>query len=186
MIDDDLAGARADLVDARPAAIRGPSRAAAMSHGRLSMLEYLEGHWAMALTYAEQGLAACVDRTDVAQITAVRAPAVLVLAGQGAWTEAEHHLRAMEAESLRRRPAPRSTPPTPGARLAAASGDAEAVLSALEPILALPAREAVDEPGVWPWQDLYADALVDLAGSRRPSASWGRTSNAPASAGAAR
>ena len=43
MIDDDLAGARADLVGARSAAIRGPSRAAAMSHGRLSMLEYLEG-----------------------------------------------------------------------------------------------------------------------------------------------
>jgi DNA-binding CsgD family transcriptional regulator len=49
-----------------------------------------------------------------------------------------------------------------GARLAAAKGDAKAVISALGPILALSPREAVDEPGVWPWQDVYADALVDL------------------------
>ena len=79
----------------------------------------------MALTYAEQGLAACVDRTDVAQITAVRAPAVLVLAGQGAWTEAEHHLRAMEAEASDIA-LPRVYTAYAGARLAAARGDAEA------------------------------------------------------------
>ena len=60
------------------------------------------------------------------------------------------------------------------------------VLSALEPILALPAREAVDEPGVWPWQDLYADALVDLGRLEEAERFLRRTSNARASAGAGR
>jgi ATP/maltotriose-dependent transcriptional regulator MalT len=30
----------------------------------------------------------------------------------------------------------------------------------LEPVRRFPNREAADEPGFWPWQDLYADALV--------------------------
>jgi len=30
----------------------------------------------------------------------------------------------------------------------------------LEPVAALRERAGVDEPGFWPWQDLYADALV--------------------------
>jgi DNA-binding CsgD family transcriptional regulator len=48
------------------------------------------------------------------------------------------------------------------ARLANARGDARGVLSALEPVLQLQTRDAVDEPGFWPWQDLYAEALVDV------------------------
>jgi DNA-binding CsgD family transcriptional regulator len=161
LIDDDLAGARADLGKARTAALHGPSRAAAMALGRLAMLEYLEGHWDLALTYAEQGVAACVDRTDFAQITAIRAPAVLVLAGQGAFADAQQHLQAMLAETADV-PLPAAYTALAGARLAAATGDPDAVLDALAPILALGAREAIDEPGVWPWQELYADALIDL------------------------
>ena len=42
----------------------------------------------------------------------------------------------------------------------AARGDHEGVLRALEPVVGLAEREGVDEPGFWPWQDLYADALV--------------------------
>ena len=30
----------------------------------------------------------------------------------------------------------------------------------MEPLAGLPERAGVDEPGFWPWQDLYADALV--------------------------
>ena len=46
------------------------------------------------------------------------------------------------------------------ALVASARGDAEAVLAALEPVAALSPNPAVDEPGFWPWQDLYAEALV--------------------------
>jgi DNA-binding CsgD family transcriptional regulator len=34
------------------------------------------------------------------------------------------------------------------------------VLRALEPVMAIGPRDGLDEPGFWPWQDLYADALV--------------------------
>ena len=46
------------------------------------------------------------------------------------------------------------------AQVATARDDHEAVLRALEPVVGMRVREAVDEPGFWPWQDLYADALV--------------------------
>jgi Response regulator containing a CheY-like receiver domain and an HTH DNA-binding domain len=46
------------------------------------------------------------------------------------------------------------------ARIGEARGDADAVLDALEPVRRFPHRDATDEPGFWPWQDLYADALV--------------------------
>jgi DNA-binding CsgD family transcriptional regulator len=46
------------------------------------------------------------------------------------------------------------------AQLAAAHQDPEAVLRALEPVEVIEPREGIDEPGFWPWQDLYADALV--------------------------
>jgi DNA-binding CsgD family transcriptional regulator len=46
------------------------------------------------------------------------------------------------------------------AQVPAAKGDHEAVLRALEPVVAMTDRQGVDEPGFWPWQDLYGDALV--------------------------
>jgi DNA-binding CsgD family transcriptional regulator len=162
MIDDDLAGARAELSGARAAIFEGPSRSAAMLLARLAMLAYLEGQWDLALGYADQGLAACVDRTDFAQVTAIRAPAVLVLAGRGHWNGAEQHLRAMQAETAGI-PLPAAYTALAGAHLAAAKGDPAGVLTSLEPILALRSREAIDEPGAWPWPGLYADALIDQA-----------------------
>lgn len=38
--------------------------------------------------------------------------------------------------------------------------DAQALLDALAPVVALTPNGAIDEPGFWPWQHLYADALV--------------------------
>ena len=47
------------------------------------------------------------------------------------------------------------------AHLAAAAGDPAAVLTASAPLVEL-AHEAPAEPGFWPWENLYADALIDL------------------------
>src|SRR3954454_3394091 len=54
------------------------------------------------------------------------------------------------------------------ALVAAARGDADAVLAALEPVAALSPNPGIDEPGFWPWHDLYGDALVALG--RAPQA----------------
>src|SRR6476659_10971914 len=47
-----------------------------------------------------------------------------------------------------------------GARIGEARGVPGDVLAALQPVRNFPLRDAADEPGFWPWQDLYADALV--------------------------
>jgi DNA-binding NarL/FixJ family response regulator len=47
------------------------------------------------------------------------------------------------------------------AQVADARGDHESVLRALEPVLGLLPREAIEEPGFWPWHHLYADALIN-------------------------
>jgi DNA-binding CsgD family transcriptional regulator len=46
------------------------------------------------------------------------------------------------------------------AQVPAARGDHEGVLRALEPVVGLAERSGADEPGFWPWQDLYGDALI--------------------------
>jgi DNA-binding CsgD family transcriptional regulator len=51
------------------------------------------------------------------------------------------------------------------AQLAAGRADHHDVMSALQPVLGLSRRRSVDELGFWPWQDLYADALVSLDGA---------------------
>ena len=53
------------------------------------------------------------------------------------------------------------------ARIGEARGDPDEVLAALDPVRRFADRDAVDEPGFWPWQDLYADALVAVGRARR-------------------
>jgi DNA-binding CsgD family transcriptional regulator len=48
------------------------------------------------------------------------------------------------------------------AYLAAWQSNHQGVVAALAPVVAIKDRQAVDEPGVWPWQPLYSDALVAL------------------------
>ncbi|SDB80227.1 regulatory protein, luxR family [Raineyella antarctica] len=46
------------------------------------------------------------------------------------------------------------------ARVAQAGSDPDATLHAMEPIATSPRPASVDEPGFWPWQDAWANALV--------------------------
>lgn len=46
------------------------------------------------------------------------------------------------------------------AQVAEARGDHDRVVEALAPIVRLAPRDSVDEPGFWPWQEVYANALV--------------------------
>jgi DNA-binding CsgD family transcriptional regulator/tetratricopeptide (TPR) repeat protein len=46
------------------------------------------------------------------------------------------------------------------ANCAEAQSDYEGVLRALEPVVQLWPRQGVDEPGFWPWPDVYGNALV--------------------------
>jgi len=46
------------------------------------------------------------------------------------------------------------------AQVPAARGDHEGVLQALAPLVQLAEHREIDEAGIWPWPDLYAEALI--------------------------
>jgi DNA-binding CsgD family transcriptional regulator len=88
-----------------------------------------------------------------------RLAAVSVPAARGEWAAAEEHARAAVA-----RPGDYAlmvmSAGVARASVPAARGDHVGVLRALAPVVALTGRDEVDELDLWPWQDLYADALV--------------------------
>ena len=156
----DVLGARASLARTAPAALRaGSVRIAVWSFSWLSQAGFAMGAWDEAAADAERAVS-LLDESGLEWLRPLaRYAAVLVPAARGEWETAEEHLRAGAAQggdyelmvvaaALAR------------AEVAAARGEHDGVLRALEPVLALESRAGVDEPGFWPWQDLYADALI--------------------------
>jgi DNA-binding CsgD family transcriptional regulator len=85
--------------------------------------------------------------------------AVDVFSSRGEWSNAESHANRATAKNGDYELMIVSAG-LAKANLAWHRGDHEMVLRVLEPVLAIQRREGVDEPGFWPWQHLYADALV--------------------------
>jgi ATP/maltotriose-dependent transcriptional regulator MalT len=85
--------------------------------------------------------------------------AVLVPAGRGDWATAETFLQTMRDRDIGYE---RSIVALglARARIGEARGDPDEIIAALDPLRRFADRDAVDEPGFWPWQDLLADALV--------------------------
>ena len=159
LVDDDLPGARADLASVAVTASRsGILNTAAFAFAYLARAEYVAGAWDDALVHSERAVAINLESDFGFMETAVVGIAVLVPAARGDWVAAEGYLRSMAAAAGYERSAVALA--MAGARIGEARGDAGAVLAALEPVRRFPHRDAVDEPGFWPWQDLYADALV--------------------------
>ncbi|WP_214370551.1 ATP-binding protein [Pseudonocardia sp. H11422] len=160
LVDDDLDGARADFASvAATASALGILNTAAYGFAYLARAEFTAGAWDDAVVHAERAVAINMESDVGFMESAVLGIAVMVPASRGDWAAAENLLRVM---------APRAggyersvvALGMARARVAGARGDAPAVLAALEPVLRFPHRDAVDEPGFWMWQDLYAEALV--------------------------
>ena len=117
------------------------------------------GAWDEAAAVAERALAPASQLEDVSARVFVWWAATLVPAARGDWDVADEFARRAAAE-------PTDAPDRvvaigiAHALVAAARGDAEAVLRALAPVPEIEPSAAVDEPGFWPWQHLYANALV--------------------------
>ena len=117
------------------------------------------GAWDEAAAVAERALAPASQLDDVSARVFVWWAATLVPAARGDWEAADEFARRAAAE-------PTDAPDRvvavgiAHALVAAARGDAEAVLRALAPVPEIEPSAAVDEPGFWPWQHLYANALV--------------------------
>ena len=162
MVRGDVAGARASLAMTAPAALRaGSVRIAVWAFSWLAYAEFVLGAWDEAAADAERAVS-LLDESGMEWLRPLaRYAAVLVPAARGRWEEAEEHLRAGAAQTgdyelmvvaaaLAR------------AEVAAARGEPEAVLHAMEPVLAIEPRAGVDEPGFWPWPDVFAEALISV------------------------
>jgi DNA-binding CsgD family transcriptional regulator len=155
----EIEAARADL----EAAAAGELRLGSLLFGSirltvLSHLQYLTGEWSDAVVSAERAMA-LASEAEHPHSAFVWWAAIAVPAARGDWAAADAYARMAAAEPIE---ATDRTVPLgmTSALVATARGDAEAVLGALEPVAALSPNPGIDEPGFWPWHDLYADALV--------------------------
>ena len=120
----------------------------------------MAGAWDDALLHAERAVAINLESDFGFMQTAVIGIAVLVPAGRGDWATADAYLAAMTAAQ----PGIRAIDCRPWRCRGPGWGRRAAIRPMCSPRLTrcvrFRNREAADEPGFWPWQDLYADALV--------------------------
>jgi DNA-binding CsgD family transcriptional regulator len=161
LAEDDLDGARADLAAVATASAQlGIPNKTAFALASLARAEFLAGAWEDAVLHAGRAVAVNDESEYGFTRAMVLATAALVPAARGEWAAAEAMLGPDAARSSGDYERSVVAVAIAKARLAESRGDPEAVLAALAPIPDLPFRDTVDEPGFWPWADLYADALV--------------------------
>jgi len=159
---DNLAGATVELTRAAAAARRnGSFEQAALAHAHLCRAEYMAGRWDAALAQSEQSLALMAELPNLNVRPMVHWSATLIPAARGDWAATEEigRLAALDAAGTLDRALVaglvRALP-------AAARGDHATVIAALEPFAGADGEtgDGIHEPGVWPWHDLYAEAVV--------------------------
>jgi ATP/maltotriose-dependent transcriptional regulator MalT len=160
LVADDAVGAHQILARTAPAALHaGSVRIAVWSYVWLAQASFALGAWDEAAVDAERAVSLLEESGHGWLRPLARFAAATVPAARGEWAAAEEHARASVARSgdyqLMVVAAGMARAQVPAAR-----GDHEGVLRALEPLASLTDRQGVDEPGFWPWQDLYGDALV--------------------------
>lgn len=157
--EDDLENARADLEAAAASELRlGALLVTSVHLTVLARVHYAMGDWGAAVVSAEQALA-LVSETEHPHGAFVWWSVIVVPAARGDWATADSYATRAAAEP--RDPVDRRVAIGMAlAHVASARGDHDAVLEALEPVAKLSPNPAVDEPGFWSWQDLYAEALV--------------------------
>jgi ATP/maltotriose-dependent transcriptional regulator MalT len=165
LINDDPAGACADL-EAISVVFRrrGPAHLAVAALLLLSQAEYRRGSWDDAIHHGELACSIGEDTDQLWLLSAAHFGACSPLAARGEYDAARAH-----ADAARRFAAIVGSEfvggafaPMASAHIARACGDDEGVARALEGLPPLGELEVLREPGIVPWQELYADALVNL------------------------
>lgn len=152
--------ARSALLSALPTDyLGGSARISLWAHAWLARSQFMAGDWDEALATADRGL-------DLAQRSGMRLIEPLLWwtvaqtsALRGDWERAEEALRRGDA-GPRDYEIMRVASCLARAAVAEARADYAAVLRALEPLRQPWAGTTFDEPGAWPWPDVYANALV--------------------------
>ena len=161
-LDVDEAAARAAVACAAHEPRRaGSAWFAVWSYVWLAQTELAVGAWDEAAAAAERAVSLLEESGHEWLRPLARLAAVAVPAARGEWVAAQEHAAAAVARSgdyeLMVVAAGMAAAWVPAAR-----GDHEGVLRALAPVVGLGERAGVDEPGFWPWQDVYGEALVGV------------------------
>ncbi|MGW0811816.1 AAA family ATPase [Streptomyces viridiviolaceus] len=152
--------ARHRLEAAVPTGYRmGSTRISLWAQGWLARTQFALGAWQEALETVQRA----AGRLEEVRIELVR-PLVhwtgaQIHALRGDWPAADRHVGEAAAD-LHHYEAMLIPACLARAQVAEARGDYERVVEALTPLVRLTARGSVDEPGFWPWPDVYANALV--------------------------
>ena len=142
-------------------AAREPARVcsawfAVWSYVRSARRGFVVGAWDEAAAHAERAVALLDGSGHEWLRPLARCAAAMVPAARGEWASAEEHAEAAVARSGDYELMVMSAA-VARALVPAARADHDGVLRALEPVTGL---AGADQPDLWPWQDLYADALV--------------------------
>lgn len=137
----------------------GSHRIALWARAMLARAEFAAGDWDQALETVRAAVA-LQERSGIELVQPLlHHTAVLIHSMRGDRDEVEAHLakawaRTGSYEMMQ--------VPYRMARASAARGraDYDEVILALEPLLSFDRSRGIDEPGFWPWQDTYIDALV--------------------------
>ena len=152
--------ARDELTIAVPTAYNyGSLRIALWAQGWKARAEFTLGSWDDALRTVERAI---VDQ-EGSQIELVRPllhwTAAQVFALRGELEQASAHV-ALSSATAENYPVMQIPACMAGAQLAEVQADYAGVVRAFAPLLGLDRAHGIDEPGFWPWQAVYADALV--------------------------
>ncbi|MEV0689067.1 AAA family ATPase [Streptomyces sp. NPDC050388] len=138
---------------------RGSTRISLWAQGWLARTQFALGAWTEALETVERAAARLAEVRIELVRPLVHWTAAEIHALRGDWEAAERHLNAGAAA-----PHQYEVMLVPAclarAQVAEARGEYDRVVEALAPLAQLPSRRSVDEPGFWPWQGVYANALV--------------------------
>lgn len=137
----------------------GSHRIALWARAWLARAEYSAGDWDQALETVRAGIA-LQERSGIELVRPLlHYTAVQIHAMRGEHEDVEAHLAKAWARtgSYEVMQVPYRMARAAAAR---ARADYDEVILALEPLLLLDRSRGIDEPGFWPWHDMYADALV--------------------------
>jgi DNA-binding CsgD family transcriptional regulator len=160
IVNDESEGVVRTLAEAARSQLQGGSvRIAVWCYVWLSRAHFIVGEWDEAMIAAERAVSLLEETGHEWLRPIARWVAVAVPANRGHLSTAEDHVRHAAADAADYE-LMIVTAAMAKAVFASAVGDHDAVLEAFEPVRLIEPRQGVDEPGFWPWQHLYADALV--------------------------
>ncbi|MFF8847925.1 AAA family ATPase [Streptomyces sp. NPDC015127] len=152
--------ARRRLEAAVPTGYRmGSTRISLWAQGWLARTQFALGAWQEALETVQRAAARLAEVRIEPVRPLVHWTGAQIHALRGDWAAADHHVSEAAAD-LHHYETMLIPACLARAQVAEARGDYERVVEALSPVVQLTARGSVDEPGFWPWPDVYANALV--------------------------